>query len=350
MAKTRGTAPKQFNVADKINDPWCLKKTQKQMLHSHWRELAIADKREELKCHMKEFNILNEKLESFDVASQVNGARGVRIIGMTTSGASSHCALLSGLRPAIVICEEAGEVLESHIIASIGEYTQHIVMIGDYQQLRPKVGNYQLSVDSGQGYNLDESMFERLVNVCQDKYKTKEKMMNNGSLTVLHTQRRMRPEVADLIRMTLYPLLEDDDKVKNYPDVKGMGRNLWFFDHNHPEEISDSSVSHSNKFEAGMVLQLALRLIRQGYSADQIAILTPYSGQLLRLREMFMKKSLAVHLDERTKIEMEEVLQEKISNGKKLKNAVSKNVKDCVRMSTVDNFQGEEADVVIISR
>jgi AAA domain len=50
------------------------------------------------------------------------------------------------------ICEEAGEVFESHLLISLTEQTEHLIMIGDHQQLRPKVEEYKLSVDSGQGY------------------------------------------------------------------------------------------------------------------------------------------------------------------------------------------------------
>ena len=56
---------------------------------------------------------------------------------------------------------------------------------------------------------LDVSMFERLV--------------TQGRLPV-HTmlvQRRMRPCIADLIRNTLYPELQDGPNVKQYPHVTG---------------------------------------------------------------------------------------------------------------------------------
>lgn len=47
----------------------------------------------------------------------------------------------------------------------------------------------------------------------------------------LATQRRMRPEIADLIRPAVYPNLRDAPHVKGYPSVKGMRRNLFFWDH-----------------------------------------------------------------------------------------------------------------------
>lgn len=41
-----------------------------------------------------------------------------------------------------MVVEEAGQVLESHILASLVESVHQIVMIGDPLQLRPNVNNY----------------------------------------------------------------------------------------------------------------------------------------------------------------------------------------------------------------
>jgi hypothetical protein len=40
--------------------------------------------------------------------------------------------LLQALKPKIVIMEEAGEILESHVITSLPDSCQHLVMIGMY--------------------------------------------------------------------------------------------------------------------------------------------------------------------------------------------------------------------------
>ena len=50
-----------------------------------------------------------------------------------------------------------------------------------------------------------------------------ERLVTQGNLPV-HTmlvQRRMRPSIADLIRSTLYPALQDGTNVQSYPDVSG---------------------------------------------------------------------------------------------------------------------------------
>ena len=57
--------------------------------------------------------------------------RNVDVIGLTTSGAARRRKLLGILRPKIVIVEEAAQVLEAHIVASIPASCEHLIMIGN---------------------------------------------------------------------------------------------------------------------------------------------------------------------------------------------------------------------------
>lgn len=91
---------------------------------------------------------------------------------------------------------------------------------------------------------LDISLFERLVRV--------------GGLEVhtLSTQRRMRPQISDLIRRTVYPNLIDAPQTHDRPDVPGMAKNVFFLDHAQPEKSDEFEVSKSNPHEAAMVAAL----------------------------------------------------------------------------------------------
>lgn len=46
--------------------------------------------------------------------------------------------------------EEAAELLEAHVLASLSEHTQHLILIGDHEQLRPKPDVYELTVTIAQ--------------------------------------------------------------------------------------------------------------------------------------------------------------------------------------------------------
>ena len=58
-----------------------------------------------------------------------------------------------------MIVEEAAEVLEAHIVTSMPQATQHLILIGDHQQLKPSPTVYELALK----YKLDISLFERMV-------------------------------------------------------------------------------------------------------------------------------------------------------------------------------------------
>lgn len=149
------------------------------------------------------------------------------------------------------------------------------------RQLRPKVNNYQLTVEKGEGFDLNRSLFERLV-------------LKEFPHQTLTTQHRMRPEISAFVRELTYPELIDHPSTRNRPDICGVQSNVIFVNHAHPEDeelrIADrkdaeSTSSKQNTYEAGMVLKIVRYLKQQGYKNTDMVILTPYLGQLSKLRE-----------------------------------------------------------------
>ena len=111
----------------------------------------------------------------------------------------------------------------------------------------------------------------------------------------------MRPQIAELIRSTLYPRLVDHDSTKSLPDVVGLKKNVFWLDHEHNEagQLDHHQKSHSNDFEVELTHSLVRHLVRQGvYSPANIAVLTPYTGQLQKLKEKF-RSDFEIVLNER---------------------------------------------------
>jgi superfamily I DNA and/or RNA helicase len=165
--------------------------------------------------------------------------------------------------------------------------TKQLTLIGDHKQLRPKVNNYELTVERGDGYDLNRSLFERLI-------------LAGYPHTTLTKQHRMCPEISSLVRHLTYPDLLDDAKTLNRPPLRGLQDRIIFFSHNHPEvnatEIADrrdegAKASKRNVFEAEMVLKIVRYLAQQGYGTDQLVVLTPYPGQLHLLRDQLSKEN-----------------------------------------------------------
>src|SRR5947207_9465518 len=124
-------------------------------------------------------------------------------------------------------------------------------------QLRPHIANHQLSAENSRSinHNLDVSLFERL---CSADISPSHHDVR-FPVTQLAVQRRMHPDIADLVRLPLYKELLDDDSVCHYESVAGMYFNLYWFDHWNYEDQPDSlekETSHSNMYEVDMVTQL----------------------------------------------------------------------------------------------
>jgi superfamily I DNA and/or RNA helicase len=135
--------------------------------------------------------------------------------------------------PGIVLLEEAGEILESHVLAAMTQGTKQLILIGDHRQLRPKVKCYNLTTEKGDGYDLNVSLFKRLIR-------------SGYPHTTLLKQHRMCPEISTLVRGLMHPDLEDDEKTKSRPRPRGLQDRVIFIQHNHPEvefsEIIDSQM------------------------------------------------------------------------------------------------------------
>jgi hypothetical protein len=219
------------------------------------------------------------------------------VIGMTTTGAARYQKILHLIKPQIVIVEEAAEVLESHIVSALNAGTHHLILIGDHKQLRPKPNEYELAKQ----YNLEVSLFERLIR-------------NGLPHATLLIQHRMRPQIANLLCPFIYKELFNHSSVMNYENVKGFDKNMFFFHHTNPETEIEHLLSHSNEYEAKFVVEMCRHLLKQGYAPKQITILTAYTGQLLKIRDIMPKHDF-----------------------------------EGVNVVNIDNFQGEENDIIILS-
>ncbi|RMZ82490.1 hypothetical protein DV737_g2009, partial [Chaetothyriales sp. CBS 132003] len=173
-------------------------------------------------------------------------------------------------------------------------------------------------------------------------------------VSTLETQRRMHPSMAELIRSTLYPSLVDAEAVMNYPKVVGMKERLFWLHHEQLEAAAADhdplNASHSNDFEIEMTVALVTHLVRQGqYTQGEIAVITPYLGQLHKLRRR-MESMFEICLSDRD-LDGLEAIYDSAGSPKSVQSAApSKSaLLKSVRIATVDNFQGEEAKIIVIS-
>ncbi|XP_028413342.1 NFX1-type zinc finger-containing protein 1-like [Dendronephthya gigantea] len=277
-----------------VVDLWELPVNNRWRLYRKWvREISqqhqntIASIQDEYDRGMKE-------LQELYNARDYELLREAHVIGMTTTGAAKYRKLLHRIKPKITIVEEAAEVLESHIVTALTGGCEHLILIGDHKQLRPKPTVFQLGLD----YQLDISLFERMVD-------------NDMPFACLKAQHRMRPEIS-VMMAPIYDNLIDHESVLNFERIKGINKNIFFVDHQFKEDALDENQSHSNIHEAKFIGALCQYLLQQGYPPSQVTVLTPYSGQLFQLKKFVPQK-------------------------------------EGLRVCVVDNFQGEENDIILLS-
>ncbi|CAG5157044.1 uncharacterized protein ALTATR162_LOCUS4837 [Alternaria atra] len=332
---------------------------ERRALLGHWVAEAQGNKVSEL------FEVVNSAAKTQRQLNNIHDElnrrilEGADVIGVTTSGLAKRISVLQQVKCKVIICEEAGEVMESHMISALLPDVEHLIQIGDHEQLRPSVSNFRdLSLESERGklHALDRSQFERL------------SIGEPGRLLMpvaqLNVQRRMRPQISSLIRETIYDKLRDHASTTELPDVVGLRRNVFWLDHTNLENENDTdmhnSKSKSNLWEVKMVHALVRHVVRQGvYKPDDIAVLTPYTGQLQKLRAA-MRTDFEICLSDRDR----EALERDgfaVDDNKAPENAASdhegyqgkplarKQLSELLRVATVDNFQGEEAKIIIVS-
>jgi hypothetical protein len=264
---------------DRYPEVWSVSPNARVGLRQRWQKEMLEEEVTEIGTLFQSYNACREQVEQLYREKSTHTMRQKRIIGCTTTGAAMFTEQLRKVAPGIILVEEAGEILESHVLTAMTAETKQLILIGDHKQLRPKVNNYALTIAKGDGYDLDMSLFERLVNAKVPH-------------TTLNKQHRMRPEISSLVKKLTYPELEDADSTMARPALRGFQDNVIFISHNHPELNADriadrrdggAKSSKENEYEADMVLQCVRYLGQQGYGTEDIVILTPYLGQLYLL-------------------------------------------------------------------
>lgn len=279
-------------------DPWDLPLPERKLRYCLYRSRFLKELEEQMEFLEEFFNVLMKHMHKEEIDYKHQILKNAEVIGLTTTGAAKNRELLDLLKPEIVLVEEAAEVDELHVVASIPSSVKQLILIGDHKQLTPMPACEHLS----ENFNLNKSLFERL-------------FCNRIPHVVLETQRRMRPTICELLVPVFYKSLANHLIVNLYEDIRGMKSNIFFISHEEPEVESYVEKTHWNLYEAKFIAALVHYLVKQqNYKYREITVLTMYSGQQKILSKLFELKELSD-----------------------------------VLVSTVDGFQGEECNIVIVS-
>lgn len=282
-------------------DMWKIPSKVRGAVYNKLRQLAKVEILHDFRRLVELYNLNCRDLQIGKWERDYTILRGAKVVGMTTTGLTKYRALVSSLRPKIIMIEEAAEVIEAPVATSCVESLQHLILVGDHKQLR---GHCTVQELAGDPFFLDMSMFERLVN-------------NGISYMTLTRQRRMAPEIRRLLTPIYGDELQDHPSVENRPGVPGMGDIACFFFSHKWLESTDSLASKFNEMEANMIVGFFLHLVLNGVAVTDITVLTFYNGQRKRLLRL-------------------------LKNHPYLQGTY-------VKVVTVDSYQGEENEVIILS-
>lgn len=349
---------------------WQMSRSERQSHLDRWTKELVEERLATIEELSRQYNEAQSKVDAQFNDADAHTMRQKRVIGCTTTGAAKYSSLIRAATPDVILVEEAGEILESHVLTALAPSVKQLILIGDHKQLRPKINNYALSVEKGDGYDLNRSLFERLI-------------MQGAPHTTLQKQHRMVPEISMIPRALTYPDLLDGPKTSSRPRIRGLQDHVVFVNHTKPEDTDKglrerrdpgAKESKKNTFEAQMVLECIKFFGQQGYSAEKLVILTPYLGQLRILQDVLRENQQDPALSEMDKLEL--------LRAGLLSKAAAKVDEKPLRVSTigkslldihfvgidvylcchcppntnfaaanggVDNYQGEENDIVIAS-
>ena len=277
----------------------------------------------------EELKIVRKDLHTAKIRASAKIYENRAVIGGTVVGCITRLEAIRSTNPFAVLVEEASEVLEPLLFSCLCSSTCKLEMIGDHLQLQPSIMSKYFFERINK---VHVSMFERLIRAPPG---------HEVPSSVLSVQRRMRTNICDFIRnyysdivmiedhaVTSNRVVPGDIASRSFSkgrEIPGMRSHIFMWTHSGDQQLAQVGLSKINPHEAKMTCKLAEYLVACGVPKTSIAILTPYKGQLLLIRSNLLKYSKA-----------------------KLLSADPKDTNVC-RLSTVDRFQGDESDVVIIS-
>ena len=231
-----------------------------------------------------------------------------RVIASTLTGAANR--LLDGQKYGTLFIDEAAQALEAACWIPIRKATR-VIFAGDHCQLPPTVKSLA-ALKGGLGKTLMERIVENKPEV----------------VTLLRVQYRMNEQIMRFSSDYFY-----DGQVESAPQIKHRG----ILDYDHPmlwidtagmdchEEFVGESFGRINKQEATLTLatleQYLTKIGKQRILDERIevGVISPYRAQVQYLRRMIGKKEFF------------------------------KPYRHLISVNTVDGFQGQERDIIVIS-
>ena len=277
------------------------------------RELRAVKKRPEA-WHQK-LDRLKSRATELEIRINAELFGDARVIACTLVGSANR--LLDGMRFGTLFIDEAAQALEAACWIPIRR-AQRVILAGDHCQLPPTVKCYE-ALRGGLGRTLMERIAmlkPEVVTLLRMQYRMHEDIMRFSSDWFYHNQMVAAPQVKNRSILDLdLPMtwISPPDSSPTITDSLSVG------------EGKDSGSSLSNVAEARLTLlalQAYFELIGRQRIIDEridVGIISPYRAQVQLLRKLMRQ------------------------------NEFFRPFRRAITVNTVDGFQGQERDVIVIS-
>lgn len=276
------------------------------------RELRAHHKRGDEKYHQK-LERLKERATELEVRINAQLFGEARVIACTLVGSANH--LLEGQKFGTLFIDEAAQALEAACWIPIRRVSR-VILAGDHCQLPPTVKSIA-ALKGGLGKTLMERIVENkpeVVTLLKMQYRMNEEIMRFSSDWFYGNMVESAPEVK-------YRSILDFDIPMTWIDTNQFSVDGLRF----TEEFVGESFGRINKAEAELtllVLEEYFKKIGKQRVLDErldVGIISPYRAQVQYLRRQIKKKEWA------------------------------KPYRQLISVNTVDGFQGQERDIILIS-
>ena len=293
------TYERRFEAHPDYPQLWAIRKTIREMRQKRHRgDSSFHQKMDRLKSRAAEIEIR--------INAQLFGE--ARVVACTLVGSANR--LLQGMKFGTLFIDEAAQALEAACWIPIRKVSR-VVLAGDYCQLPPTVKSM-----AAKRAGLDKTLMERIV---ENKPEV---------VTLLRMQYRMNDQIMHFSSEWFY-----HGQVESAPSVSNRGildydlPIMWVdtSDIDAREEFVGETFGRINKTEAELTLAVLQhyfeKIGRQRILDEQVdvGIISPYRAQVQYLRQLIRKREFF------------------------------KPYRHLISVNTVDGFQGQERDVILIS-
>ena len=283
------------------------------------RDLRAHRKRGDDKYHQKLERLKERAIElEIRINAQIFGE--ARVIASTLVGSANR--LLEGQKFGTLFIDEAAQALEAACWIPVRRVSR-VIFAGDHCQLPPTVKSFA-AMKAGLGKTLMERIVDNhpeTVTLLKMQYRMNEEIMRFSSDWFYGNQVESAPEVK-------YRSILDLDIPMTWIDTSEFSENSEFSDYtdiSFKEQFVGESFGRINKAEAGLtllVLEQYFQKIGKQRILDErldVGVISPYRAQVQYLRRLLKKKEFF------------------------------KPYRSLISVNTVDGFQGQERDIILIS-